>query len=326
MDEVQEVPNLNMPSKFLKDVLNPWLLGADPEWAIMQPPDQVVPNTGTNAVNTQKAAGAIGSDHGGRVWELRPAPSPSAYVVTLNIWKLLRQQELDKLEKFKWKSGALGAKKHAAQGLIAGPTTLAGWVQHYHGQGYSLQTAQQMGQAALQMQQQQQAALVNDLDTLGGHVHFGLQQFNAQQRRALDAVTTGMLNLDILPRKENERRLLISQLSPYKYGHFNGGDAVRDCNGHVEYRCAPSWLDRPLQALAALTTYKLAAARPSSVKWPEAHSLKADYLDWLDELAAVDVDAWNLGRFIECLGFEQTTADPAEDFKKRWRRENPFER
>jgi hypothetical protein len=324
----------NLPSKYLKDVVNPWLLGADPEWAVMTPPDVVVPNSGPLAVNTSKAAGSIGSDHNGRVWEVRPAPSPSAYVVCINIWKLLRQQELDKVEKFKWKSGALGAKKHQGH---ANPTTLQAWIAHFNQPQYglTLQQASNAGQQAYVQQQQQNAVYGtpvqpavqdNDLDTLGGHVHFGIGGFNPSQRAALNAVTTGLLNLDILPHKENTRRLQLSLNQPYKYGHQNGGDAVRECNGHVEYRCAPSWLDKPGQALAALTTYKLAAARPSTVEWPSKQALKTGFLAWLDEHIEGDVDAWILSRFIEGRGFEEIQADPSSDFKPRWRRDNPLER
>jgi hypothetical protein len=313
-----------MPSKFLKDVINPWLLGADPEWAVLTPPDLVVPNTGANAVNTTKAAGSIGSDHAGRVWELRPAPSPSAYVVATNIWKLLRQQELDKLEQFKWKSGALGAKKH--QTIPGQPQSLQAWVQYYSQPQFGNSAAHAMAMAQqshqLQLAQQQQA----QPDTLGGHVHYGISQLNTAQRQALSSVTLGLLNLDILPREENSKRLQITSALEHKYGHLNDPDAVRDCQGHVEYRCAPSWLDRPGQALAALTTYKLAGARPSSVEWPSEKAMKAGFLDWLADLSQLDVDAWILSRFIEARGFDEVQADPNSDFKARWRKDNPWER
>jgi hypothetical protein len=316
---------INMPSELLKEVINPWLLGADPEWAVMTPPDKVVPNSGQMAVNTNGPAGAIGADHNGRVWELRPSPSPSAYVVATNLWKLLRQEELEKVAKFKWKSGALGAKKH--QTSPGTPTTLAGWVQHYNNPmyGFGPGGAQQAAQQAF-AQQQAQEAMEGGLDTLGGHVHFGISQLNKDQRVGLNAVTTGMLNLDILPQKENSKRLAITNNSHLKYGHFEGGDAVRDCNGHVEYRCAPSWLDKPGQALAALTIYKIAGARPSSVEWPAQKGLKQGLLDWLEHFASDDVDAFILLNFIDRQGFDSIQADPSEDFKTRWRRDNPWER
>jgi hypothetical protein len=316
---------MDIPSRFLKDVINPWLLGADPEWAVMTPPDVVVTNTGPNAVNTTKAAGAIGSDHAGRVWELRPSPSPSAYVVATNLWKLLRQQELDKLQGFKWKSGALGANKYVVP--TNQPTTLQGWTQYYSQAMFGYSAAQIQNLAQQHMMHQQAAQNPNNLDTLGGHVHYGISQLNAAQRKALNDVTTGLLSLDILPHKENQRRLAITANSSPHYGHLNDPDAVRDCQGHVEYRCAPSWLDRPGQALAALTTYKLAGARPSSVDWPESYHLKSRYLEWLGELGdGQDVDAWILSQFIERNGFESIQADPSSDFKERWRRDNPWER
>jgi hypothetical protein len=304
-----------MPSRFLKDVINPWLIGADPEFAVLTPPDIVVPNSGVHAVNVHNPVGDIGYDHSGRVWELRPAPSPSAYVVTLNLWKLLSQQEMNKVTKFKWKSGALGGRKSNA----TGPTTLNDWIAHYENHTSSIYlTPQQIyTQAAYAHQQQSQAAA--HPDTLGGHVHFGIGGFNPGQRSALNAVTTGLLNLDILPHKENVRRLELTEDAEIKYGHQDGGDAVRTCHEHVEYRCAPSWLDKPGQALAALTCYKLAGAKPSSVDWPGAYELKAGLLEWLDALSRVDVDAWILSQYIDQRGFEAIQADPASDFKPRWR-------
>lgn len=314
-------PNSPIPPEAVQERLNTWLLGADPEFSVLTPPDVVIANAGANAVQTTKAAGQIGHDHGGRVWELRPAPCLTAWQVVGNLIKLLQQQELAKLEKFKWKSGALGARKHAAQP----PFNLGHWVDYYMGQGYAHLQAQQLAQQNLMQHQQMEAALGNNaLDTLGGHVHFGLAGLNPAQRTALNAVTTGLLNLDVLPQKENSRRLEITQNQNLKYGHFDGGDAIRDCNGHVEYRCPPSWLDRPGQALVALAAYKLAAAKPSTVKWPESFKLKADFLAWLDKLAQVDVDAWVSAEYIDDYGFTAVQADPSSDFKLRWRRDNPW--
>lgn len=326
----------DMPTRFLKDVINPWMLGADPEFAVLTPPDTPVPNSGTNAVNTTMPAGQIGFDHSGRVWELRPTPSPSAYMVTVNLWKLLLQQEMNKLEKFKWKSGALGGRKaspgHIGSPYLAAnaPTTLQGWIdlfeQPLYGYGNNQAAIQQAAQQALDAQQQAQQQ-ATAFDTLGGHVHFGIAGLNGPQRAALNDVTTGLLNLDILPHKENTKRLSLTNAnSPdTRYGHIDGSDATRNCQGHIEYRCAPSWLDKPGQALAALTCYKLAAARPSSLKWPKEFSLKSSLLDWLEQLSSVDIDAWWLFQYITACGFTNIQADPSSDFKPQWRKERLWE-
>lgn len=266
--------------------VNPWLLGADPEFAVISPPDKMVPNAGAFATEVVCSDGGIGQDHGGRVWEVRPAPSPSAYALVENIWKLLRHAQLERVEKFKWKGGALGGRKNSPQEAVqlANGST----INHAPAPVY---------------------------DTLGGHVHFGIAGFNGQQRKALDAVTLGMLNLDILPLKENTKRQ-----SYGAYGRFTH-DATRDCNGHIEYRCAPSWLDKPGQALAALTIYKLAAAKPSTVEWPTSYAIKRGLLEWVDEFSQVDVDAWLLHRIINQRGFESVQADPESNFRPLWRRE-----
>jgi hypothetical protein len=279
---------VEMPPDALKHVVNPWLLGADPEFAVLTPPDVTVPNAGVHAVEHTCEAGSVGWDHDHRVWELRPSPSTAAYGVLTNIWKLLRLAQLSRVEGFKWKSGALGGLRQAPHqqllenaGLQAPPATP---------------------------------------DTLGGHVHFGIQNFNAAQLAALREMTRTLLTLDILPEKENTIRLRGG-----RYGNMQA-DAVRTVpdngGGHCEWRPAPSWLDRPGQALAALTCFKLAGARPSTVDWTTGYNLKGNLLRWLEEFAAVDVDAFLLDRFIARRGFDAVQADPASDFKPRWRREN----
>jgi hypothetical protein len=281
---------VEMYPELLREVVNPWLLGADPEFAVMEPPSKLIPNAGEYAVATAAICGSIGQDHGGRVWEVRLAPSRSSYAVVTNIWKCLSANQLEKVTKFKWKGGALGAPKNTPT------TTLFNEVQPA------------------------QATPAPTYDTLGGHVHFGLASFSGPQKSALDKLTTTLLNLEILPSKENTTRI-----SYGNYGKFHV-DAVRECLGHIEYRCAPSWLDKPGQAFAALTSYKLAAAKPTSVDWTGSFQLKTSFLDWLSGHAQVDVDAWLLDRLIGKHGFESIQADPESNFRPRWRRENIWER
>jgi len=286
----------------LKHVINPWLLGADPEFAVVEPPDKTVPNSGANAVEAQLEAGGIGSDHHGRVWELRPKPSPSAYKVTTNIWELLKAKELNKVAAFKWKSGALGGRPYGQ--------TVSWMATGYMDANGNVVPAPQ---AAPQP--------VGSTDTLGGHVHFGCQNLNGAQLKGLNKLTTLLLSLDVLPEKENTVRTRNSN-----YGRIGSSDAVRSCGDygetHIEYRCAPSWLDNPMQSFACLTSYKLAAARPSSLEAFSLFKPKEDYLDWIAQLANVDVDAFLLDRFIEKRGFKAIQADPDSDFKPNWRKED----
>jgi hypothetical protein len=290
---------IELAPELLREVVNPWLLGADPEFAVLDPPDKLILNSGTYATESNTQFGGIGQDHSGRVWEVRPAPSTSSYGVVTNIWRLLRSEHLKKVEQFKWKGGALGAKKG---GMDDGALAQA--------------VAAQLGQHVPIMNPAPTAVH----DTLGGHIHFGITGFNPAQKVALDKVTTGLLNLEILPRKENELRLRYGA-----YGRFNH-DAVRICDNHVEYRCAPSWLDKPGQAFAALTAYKLAGAKPSSIDWTEGFAVKKSFLEWIAEFAHVDVDAFLLDKFIERRGFEAIQADPESNFRPRWRKEELWAR
>jgi hypothetical protein len=281
----------SLPAKALEFAANDFLLGADPEFAVVEPPNKTVLNIGPHAVETQEPTGGIGSDHNGRVWELRPAPSRSAWTVVDNIWKLLKGSSMSKVQHFKWKSGALGGTQFQQQ-LTAIDAS---------GQGvYS------------------NIPVPNGEDTLGGHVHFGLGALNASQKQALCDLTTALLNLEVLPTKENTRRLQLAQSRGLHYGSLTY-DSIRACQGHVEFRAAPSWLDRPGQALAALTAYKLAACRPSALTWAKDFELKNGFLEWLEDFSKVDVDAFLLLRTIERLGFGSIQADPETDFKSRWR-------
>lgn len=283
-----------IPSEALNYTINEWLLGADPEFAVVTPPNKSIYNSGTYETSTHDSFGAIGGDHGGRVWELRPSPSKTAWTVVENLCRLLKHKELDKVQSFKWKSGALG-------GATVGPLG---------------NTNIDLGLSDLQSAE----------DTLGGHVHYGLAAFSGPQLAALKNITGTLLNLEILPTKENTKRIRLAHSRGQTYGDLNGYDLVRQCHGHVEFRAAPSWLDKPGQAFAALTVYKLAAARPSAIDWTNNYELKGKFLEWLDELSEVDVDAWLLAKLIDKQGFAAISADPSSDFKPRWRRENLWEK
>lgn len=249
-----------IPADKLKCVINPWLIGADPEFAIYTPPRRIF-NQGEFACQGQTLAGTIGHDHGGRVWELRPQPCQSAYALLVNVWKLLKDPLLTPVERFKWKSGGLA-----------------------------------------------------DEDTIGGHVHFGFRNWSQGQLEGLSAVTQNLERLDILPSGEGPAR---RETHP-DYGNLLG---QRTSGGHVEYRAPASWLDKPGQALAVLTTYKLAALEPHSTNW-RTQRPKQDYLDWVALMSQRDVDAFALWRLIERRGFEAIQADPNMDFRPNWRKEN----
>lgn len=94
--------------ELLKQVINPFTLGADPEFVVLSPTGRQVSNADPYTVRMKVVAGEIGHDHGGRVWELRPSASQSSYGVLLNIWRLLKSDHMKTVEPFKWKSGAIG--------------------------------------------------------------------------------------------------------------------------------------------------------------------------------------------------------------------------
>lgn len=253
--------------ELLKQVVNTFMLGADPEFVVLNPSPGRLVDTEEQIVNAHPyrvawggPAGAIGDDHGGRVWEVRPSPSPSSYGVLLNIWRLLKSAPMAVVDRFKWKSGALGGQ-----------------------------------------------------DTLGGHIHYGLPTLAEQVRQCLADCTIGLEKLDILPESEClERR---------RRGNYGRLSDVRDSSGHVEYRAPASWLGSPSQAFATLTTFKLAAADPDCA-WFEGKDIKLNFLNWVQHMSLKDVDAFLLMELVRRRGFDSLQADPKEDFKPKWRKED----
>jgi hypothetical protein len=262
-----------IPASQLQQVVNPWLIGADPEFFVIQPPDRPIYNMDPYLVNVRTPAGEIGWDHGQRIWELRPHPAQSSYGLITNIWKLLRPtpdaqgndtSPLYKVAKFKWKSGAVSND--------------------------------------------------GDGDTIGGHVHFGMRTLAPATLNALADLTVALERIEILPSEESAER---RNLHP-EYGALTG---TRDSKGHVEYRAPASWLDKPGQALAVLTTYKLAVHAPESLGWTKEFHVKSRFEDWVTVMSQRDVDAFILYRLLEKRKLGACQAEPGCDFGPNWRKE-----
>src|SRR2546427_6239176 len=252
----------------LSQVVNPWLLGADPEFAVLDG-ERVVSNSGDMATAFHIKAGSVGLDHGGRVWELRPSPSHSSYQVVTNLWALLNSEQMARAWPFRWKAGGLGVV------LAREPADFDGF----------------WG------------------DTIGGHVHFGVPNLGPVTLEALSQATQSLESLDILDAKEGGWRRRLNELrGQHDYAAWL---ATRACNGHMEYRAPTSWLDKPGQALAVLTTLKLVAVSPETGLFTYRtgpNYSRPSYLSWLANWAMRDVDAWLLSRLIDKKGFKTCQA------------------
>lgn len=132
-------------------------------------------------------------------------------------------------------------------------------------------------------------AVASNPDTaLGGHIHLGVdyQTWRHALVPALDALTTQLFKLDILPDQDNKGR--------ERLGYGQMGDtrtAMRGTNSVLEYRSMCSWLFDPKVAMLALTGAKLAAADPNfateTLKGPASHrKLHAFFEKWRDNLDA----------------------------------------
>lgn len=78
---------------------NNFLVGADPEFAILGAGDELIIADLPN--------GKLGRDHGGRVVELRPDPSQLASRICVDIYRTLNRRELQPYRRYKWKAGGM---------------------------------------------------------------------------------------------------------------------------------------------------------------------------------------------------------------------------
>lgn len=160
---------------------------------------------------------------------------------------------------------------------------------------------------------------------LGGHVHLdirpryeldeygerGHMDSDSYQRVcALDRITQELEALDILPQMECQARR-------HHGGYGRYGD-VR-VNGHLEYRSMASWLFDPRVAYLCLTSAKLAAAVPETVKdkLPRAPGSFEKFKDWMEVFKSRDANADRAVRLLE-KGHKALIVDPDTNFRERW--------
>ena len=91
--------------------LNKFQLGCDPEFVALGPRNGII--------NVERffphVHGEVGSDHGGRVVELRPAPKFKAYSLVRQMKRLLNGEATQAIREYRWKAGAV-----AGPGLTLG--------------------------------------------------------------------------------------------------------------------------------------------------------------------------------------------------------------
>jgi len=94
-------------------LVNLFKIGCDPEFVMLNPPEQLVP-----ADNYLPHDGPIGFDHSGRVAEFRPEPSRNTYLVVQRIQKLALSMEADTWD-HEWRAGAT-VKHHMGFDTLGG--------------------------------------------------------------------------------------------------------------------------------------------------------------------------------------------------------------
>lgn len=271
-------------------LVNPFKIGADPEF-IMLNADGSIYNSGL------PYEGEVGSDHGGRVVELRPAPSRLAYRVVKRLNRMFHNEPLTRYSTPKWRAGghvqvrSNGEDRSRVQSL-GGHVHIDVPCSGYS--GYSKESVEYLkttDPAAY-------ARYVKERELAG----------------ALDETIRNLEGLDILHAAEAQTR----RRSPHGYGRF-GEVRGSGRDNHLEYRTPISWLYSPVTSFVTLTSCKLAAAAPDSVS--EFTSFSA-YSDWLKRFVSADDDAARLCEKFTSLGAMQ--ADPDADMKTTWPRELAF--
>lgn len=79
-------------------VINKFLVGCDPEFVALDEQNRIIPAAGAN--------GEIGYDHGGRVWELRPAPTKGTFALVKRLQRLIQDNRLRQV-KGKFRAGGI---------------------------------------------------------------------------------------------------------------------------------------------------------------------------------------------------------------------------
>lgn len=284
-------------------LINDFKVGADPEWILLGAKGELV-------VPDLPAAGQVGTDHGGRILELRPTASRSCLRLVQNMQRLLNSPRLEKWRSPKWRAGGV-AKYAGRQESLGGHVHLGlTFNANYHGLS-AKELERHLNSSSCYYDSSTGSYRAIDVEKAQE-----LLKVHARSEAAIaacDKLTTVFEELDILPQKEASER----RRGGHGYGRL--GD-VRESSGHLEYRTPVSWLFSPTTAYFTLTGYKLAAAQPEG--FDVASSAKSFRGDWAylrdvyRRFAPYDNDA---ARCAEKLyDHSQVQGDPDCDFKDLW--------
>lgn len=257
---------------------NPYLIGADPEFAILDSQGRYLA--------ADLPQGKLGTDHGGRVVELRPDPSFLASALCEDMRKTLNRRELVPYRKYLWKAGAVAGPESNAMPLGG----------HIH--------------FDIPFQRQRDDVLTNNcLRALNRVATWfdGLEFFPKGEAVLRQRLGYGRISEDIY----NDQTVRPAGRRP-------------DGLSRLEYRTPPSWLYSPDLSFLALTTFKLALVDPQHTldSLPQGATAPMTRLRrFIAGFAKVDSDAAEITQRIEADGnrLRQFRGDPAGDLKLAWK-------
>lgn len=144
--------------------------------------------------------------------------------------------------------------------------------------------------------------------TLGGHVHLDLPSLSREQIQAMDTFTASLVELDILPQDECDKR--------HRAGLYGRPGDIRSEHGHVEYRSMCSWLFSQKTSMLSMTGIKLCALAPRTLTRMDSYTKLET---WLTGFKGKDDDVdWILDRgYLTTSG--SMTAKPDNSIKAVWR-------
>lgn len=284
--------------------LNPWMIGADPEFVCMQTAGGI-----KRVDNIIGHDGPIGYDHNGYVVEVRPEPARGAFGLIKKIHTILNSKEAEKIRGWKWRAGAYVAGNREG-GAGRGAETLGGHV-HFD---FPPPVREQRGfvppdAVPALIEEEENNPFQGVLD-------------------AQDRVYNLLEKLDIIPSKECAKRRELGMRNPPGAQYGRMGDWRQSNDGrHVEYRTYPSWLYHPHVAFLVLTLAKLAAARPELAKEALKYPSYKKLVDFVDNFKFKDSNARRVSeKMLEGKDLKFLQHDPDADMRNTWEHISGLER
>ena len=263
---------------------NRFKVGCDPEFAVLDRNGNLI----TTRIGGRHEQ--LGSDHSGRVVELRPTAAKSTYTLLRRLKTLLDAPALEPFRKYRWKAGAI-ASRHPMLLTLGG---------HVHLDTLQFTKKKYWGDQ-----------MISVLDEIK----------NAQLADTLDRVTLNLERLDLLPRAEAVERRRGGNYGTLGDWRTSPGSEQGGVEDHFEYRTMSSWLYSPATTMISLTAAKLAAIDPALTMdvLPQKGASFERLVRFFEAFKGKDADADRVLEKLVEAPRKVLRPDETADFKERWK-------